>query len=269
MGAYAGCCYELGNDQGKMQPMSMIVHIAGVKNDDLEELYKRNPHLPHNVCVLNEMRRAGIEPSYTGTLIAPLSKENNLFSLMANHEYSVSSVDADDLTKATMHAREELFGYVQALRSLGGMWKDIHVVSSAAAIGVREGRRIKGKYYITREVDLLNGRIHDDGVCKVTYGVDIHQYRADSGREDLEKRLGIKAYPYEIPLRALIAQDVEGLMMAGRCISGDVYAHGNYRVGGNAARTGEAAGLAAAHSVLHNISLEETGKKIKELLEKH
>ena len=35
---------------------------------------------------------------------------------------------------------------------------------------------------------------------------------------------GIKCLPYDIPLRALIAKDVDGLMMAGRCISGD-YMH--------------------------------------------
>jgi hypothetical protein len=34
--------------------------------------------------------------------------------------------------------------------------------------------------------------------------------------------------------------------MAGRCISGDVYALGSYRLTGNVVRTGEAAGLAAA-----------------------
>jgi hypothetical protein len=53
---------------------------------------------------------------------------------------------------------------------------------------------------------------------------------------------------YEIPLRALIARDVDALMMAGRCISGDFIAHASYRVTGNAVAMGEAAGAAAALS---------------------
>ena len=57
---------------------------------------------------------------------------------------------------------------------------------------------------------------------------------------------GIKTLPYDIPLRALIAKDVDGLMMAGRCISGDFLAHASYRVTGNAVAMGEAAGAVAA-----------------------
>ena len=57
---------------------------------------------------------------------------------------------------------------------------------------------------------------------------------------------GVKSLPYDIPLRALIARDVEGLLMAGRCISGDFWAHGSYRVTGNAVAMGEAAGVQAA-----------------------
>ncbi|MFH1919658.1 MAG: FAD-dependent oxidoreductase, partial [Planctomycetota bacterium] len=38
----------------------------------------------------------------------------------------------------------------------------------------------------------------------------------------------------------------DGLLMAGRCISGDFNAHTSYRVTGNAVTLGEAAGKAAA-----------------------
>jgi hypothetical protein len=44
----------------------------------------------------------------------------------------------------------------------------------------------------------------------------------------------------------LIAVDVDGLMMAGRCISGDFIAHSSYRVTGNAVAMGQAAGVTAA-----------------------
>ncbi len=54
--------------------------------------------------------------------------------------------------------------------------------------------------------------------------------------------------PYDIPIRACIAAGVDGLLMAGRCISGDWYAHASYRVTGEAVRLGEAAGTLAALS---------------------
>ena len=43
-------------------------------------------------------------------------------------------------------------------------------------------------------------------------------------------------------------------MLAGRCISGDFYPHASYRVMGNMAATGEAAGFAAAKSSAAGIS---------------
>ena len=44
----------------------------------------------------------------------------------------------------------------------------------------------------------------------------------------------------------MIARDLPNLLMAGRCISGDFHAHASYRVSGNAAVTGQAAGILAA-----------------------
>ena len=49
------------------------------------------------------------------------------------------------------------------------------------------------------------------------------------GKNEIEAEVkryrAIGAKPYDIPLGALIAADVDGLMMAGRCISGDFIAH--------------------------------------------
>ena len=58
---------------------------------------------------------------------------------------------------------------------------------------------------------------------------------------------------YDIPYRALVAADVNGLLMAGRCISGDFLAHSSYRVTGNAVAMGQAAGAAAARAVHLNV----------------
>jgi hypothetical protein len=55
----------------------------------------------------------------------------------------------------------------------------------------------------------------------------------------------------------LIAQDVDGLMMAGRCISGDFLAHSSYRVTGNAVAMGEASGITAALAAREQIAPHE------------
>ena len=114
-------------------------------------------------------------------------------------------------------------------------------------IGVREGRRLKGLYKITAD-DVADGRSFDDGICTVTFNTDIHALSPEKGNA-FEKKYGTKHPPYQIPLRSLISADLDNLMMAGRCISGDFVAHSSYRVGGPAFRTGEVAGICAAYCV--------------------
>ena len=51
---------------------------------------------------------------------------------------------------------------------------------------------------------------------------------------------------YEIPYRCLLPDGVDGLLLAGRNISGTHMAHSNYRVMPMCVAMGEAAGVAAA-----------------------
>ena len=55
-----------------------------------------------------------------------------------------------------------------------------------------------------------------------------------------------KVKPYLIPYRSMVACDVDNLLLAGRCISGDFRAHGSYRTTSDCAVMGEVAGRAAA-----------------------
>jgi hypothetical protein len=96
----------------------------------------------------------------------------------------------------------------------------------------------------------MEGAQFDDGVCTVRFVVDIHSLVKGEGGGYGSK--GVKMKPYQIPLRSLIAKDIDNLMMAGRCISGDFYAHASYRVTGNAVPMGEAAGKVAAKAALSN-----------------
>ncbi|MCA9419325.1 MAG: FAD-dependent oxidoreductase, partial [Candidatus Omnitrophica bacterium] len=88
-----------------------------------------------------------------------------------------------------------------------------------------------------------------DAVCKVKFPVDVHTLTNEVGKTKGYSNHDIEVKPYDIPLRALISKDVDNLLMAGRCISGDFFAHASYRVTGNAVPMGEAAGKLAADCV--------------------
>jgi hypothetical protein len=67
--------------------------------------------------------------------------------------------------------------------------------------------------------------------------------------------------PYDIPLRALLAKDIDNLMMAGRCISGDFLAHSSYRVTGVAVALGQAAGATSALAAKRKVTPPEISAK--------
>ena len=54
---------------------------------------------------------------------------------------------------------------------------------------------------------------------------------------------------YQIPYRALVPKNVDNLLVAGRCISGEPIAHTSFRNMSCCVATGQAAGTAAALSV--------------------
>lgn len=259
LAALAGCQFDLGHPQtGKMQPMTLMALLMGVEYRDLNarglmrgDGISSFANTPGSVGsdeskanFVKELQRAGIQPSYTGATLFPV--RGDLIAMMANHEYGRSAINAQDVTDATLHARREVNQIVGSLRNLGGVWKNVRLVATGEQIGTREGRRIRGHYVITKE-DLLRGALFPDAVCRVTSGVDIHSIDPDHNKKTTSE--GIRAKPYDIPLRALVAADVEGLLMAGRCISGDFFAHASYRMTGNAVPMGEAAGKLAAESV--------------------
>ena len=246
LAAQAGCSFDYGRPgSGEAQPMSMIVLFTGARPDAIapfvrglcEPLGLKNP----KGRLKKEMERAGVSPSYAGPTIFCI--RDDLFAMMANHQYGVAGTSAADLTRATLEGRAEVHKLVEALRKLGEPWSSIHIVATAEHIGVREGRRIRGLYQVTAD-DLAKGARHDDAVCRVHMGVDVHS--PDPKKTKGISREKVRAKPYDIPMRALIAKDVQGLLVAGRCISGDFIAHSSYRVTGEAVPMGEAAGIAAA-----------------------
>lgn len=249
LAAQAGCRFELGRPgTGETQPMSLMALVAGISLEDAAPFAMNGLSEEPKHKLLEQMAQAGVRPSYSGPSLFHI--RGGLFALMANHEYGASAIDAMQISQATVQARRELHHIVDGLRAAGGVWSGLYIASTASHIGIREGRRIRGRYVVDEE-DLLKGRKHEDAVCRVRYGIDIHSTNPLQGRGFGDD--GKQSLPYEIPLRALIAADADGLLLAGRCISGDFVAHSSYRVTGNAVAMGQAAGATAALCALSGI----------------
>lgn len=273
LGYQAGCAFEIGiSEDCPCQPMSLNALLLVKDAEALREFIRFSQARPGENTDSEKKQRikevlvsTGHYPSYAGPTMWHV--KGNLIFAMMNHEYGIKAWDAAEITAATIRARAEMNKMVNGLRALGGAWEGIQIVATAEQIGVRDGRRIRGRYVVLQD-DLANGARHEDAVTRVTFGIDVHALSADDNKKHAIMPKPIKMKPYDIPLRALIAKDVDGLMMAGRCISGDFIAHSSYRVTGNAVAMGEAAGVTSALAALskrmpHEVAWSETDARLK------
>ena len=114
-------------------------------------------------------------------------------------------------------------------------------------LGIRESRLIQGRYVLVPE-DLVKGTAFADRIAAGSYPVDIHSPSDESlVVQELE------ADYYFIPFRALLPRRTRNLLLAGRCISATHEACAAIRVSPIAMAIGEAAGIAAALALQHDV----------------
>lgn len=106
----------------------------------------------------------------------------------------------------------------------------------APKLGIRESRRVLGEAVVTA-TDLLASRYPDDTVAHCEFFLDAWGEHNQLPRTDVHAG---------IPYRALIPRATEGLLIAGKAISGTHLAMSAYRVQPIMAGIGTAAGVAAA-----------------------
>ncbi len=235
LAARAGAKYEQGRlEDGLCQPMSLMFNMAGVDEEhmppreDINQLYDEaktrgeidNPR--ENVLFFYTTRRGEIH--FNTTRVVRLDGTN-----------------ADDLTRAELEGRRQVEQMVAFLtRQIPG-FEQAYLTATGAQIGVRESRRILGKYVLTGD-DVLSARKFADGIARGCYPIDIHN---PAGTGTIIKELP-PGETYDIPYRCLCPRGFDNLLVTGRPISADHQAHSSLRVMPIAAALGEAAGVAAA-----------------------
>lgn len=240
----AGCEWECGDPHGgNPSPTSVAVCAVGMPNgyggtDSVDDKREYADMLKaHGISISGGLASVKMLPALA------------TWNMGINFQYGVMPDDIDSLSRAVTEGRMESFDVIEKHRQIPG-YENLYTAFTSSHIGIREGRRVFGEYRITDE-DIISGRRFDDAVCLVTFGVDVHKLKSDDTDECSR---GYRTKPYHIPYRALVPIGCDNLLLAGRCISGDFYPHASYRVMGNMAATGEAAGYAAAKCVATGVS---------------
>ncbi|MBL8994978.1 MAG: FAD-dependent oxidoreductase [Spirochaetia bacterium] len=260
LAARAGAEWEWGREvDGLAQPMTMMFEIDGLPETFLQKnsewLYDKMVEAikTHRLPYTLPVERVNYAPWIVNV------PRRGAADVQLTHAYRHKGIDTRELSRATADTRRQANEAVEILRHIPE-FENVSLSQTAPAMGIREGRRIVGDYRLEME-DLENGSGHDDAVTFCDFGVDIHEPAPGAGIPSGHHR---KMKHYEIPLRCLLPAGLEGILTAGRCISGSHEAHASYRVTGTCMGMGQAAGLAAAWAAKDGIFPRKIdGKKIR------
>jgi NADPH-dependent 2,4-dienoyl-CoA reductase/sulfur reductase-like enzyme len=242
--ARAGAGFDIGHDRPDvMQPVTLELILGNVDTTAVPESH-------HDVTPM--IRGAGSEgwPIPTERILswgpvekrgAPSDPQRGWFFINATNVLGVNGLDAQDLTRAEIGTRRQVAPLVEFFRRHVPGFESCYLDRTAAQVGIRETRRIRCLYTLTRD-DVLSGRHFADGVVPGCNSIDVHDV---AGRDFEHEFLRPGSY-YEIPYRCFLPEHLDGLLVTGRCLGADYRALGSARVMVVCMPMGDACGRAAA-----------------------
>lgn len=174
------------------------------------------------------------------------------FSVNMDTTYGLDPTDRDQLDEMLVASRRFVLAMVEHYRQYAPGFGEAYLLRFAPMLGIREGRRIVGDYVLT-EADVLAASDFPDAIGRCGTRVDIHP-EDPGGKDFILHEVGGERGWYQVPYRCLVPAGVEGVLVAGRCISADHIAHGSVRHQVVCMMTGQAAGTAAALAVCDRVS---------------
>jgi len=155
----------------------------------------------------------------------------------------INAVDADALSRAEVRTRLAVYDDLAAKQARDPDLAGAHIVETPPLLGIRQTRFIRGDYTLTA-ADALEGRRFSDVIaissCPVIHYYGYRRYLEHEG--------------YDIPYRCLLPVGLEGLLVAGRCISSEQQPYESHRAMIPIMAIGQAAGTAAALAARHRVT---------------
>lgn len=243
----AGAPYEMGRaEDGLTQPMTLFFRVRSVDDETVERYVREHPgDVRPYASIVARATAEGRFPAPRRGIGLYKTLRPGAWRINTTRILGRDGTDARELTSAEQEGRRQVRALVEFFRAELPGFEDCELLDTAATIGVRETRRVLGEHVLSLE-DLQTGRDFDDVVALCGYPVDIHDPTGSGGGVD--DAYGT-ANTYQIPYRSLVPREVEGLLVAGRCLSATHEALAAIRVMPPAFATGEAAGTAAAIAV--------------------
>jgi len=219
---------ETMKEEGNLSPMTLCLNLTNVRREQL---------LKANMREVVRQARGKYPLIPEGWGLSSVANSKSCYFINHSGTKALGQFDPTDpaqRTSAEVLSRRQAVQMVEAMREFGGeALGDIELIGTGPQLGIRETRRVKGVYVLT-EADALEGRRFDDAIAWRSGFLDIGFVRFE------------KMKIHDVPYRAIVPERLDGLLMAGRCISATHVAAAAGKSMGNCMATGHAAGLAAA-----------------------
>lgn len=276
--ALSGAPFQLGSENGKMQPVSLYFKMGNVDLGKLIDWAQNHTEELTEYYIPDSSTGYGLWISGFTKLLRDFQRKRNLavprenitlktgygnteMFVNATRVVDKSGLSILDISEAIVECYKQIEIYSTFLKDYIPGFECSYISAISPMLGVRETRHIRGEYCLSGK-DVLNKVHFDDSIGLDNSALDIHDVKGTLLRFE-------EAPPYEIPYRCLVPQKVGQLLIAGRCISTDHMAHGRTRNIPECMLTGQAAGAAAAlavkdHTDVREINISRLQEKLRE-----
>lgn len=238
---------------GVMQPVSIMFTMGGVDTDAAKPLVNKKLTYADLGITREEFRELPYAntpgfmengedlPLPQGRVLFFQNRRPGEVTINMTRVTGVNGADGLELSDGEVTGQRQAFYVLDFLKRFVPGFRNAYLLETASALGVRETRRLLGRYVLTG-TDAITCTPFDDVIAHGSYIIDIHD--PQGGRKAIGGQ--IQGDCYDIPYRCLLPVDMTNLLAAGRCISTDHVAHSTTRIQGTCMLTGQAAGTAAA-----------------------
>jgi hypothetical protein len=249
LASFAGAPFQIGDANGNMLYPTMMFRLNGVDPDLAGEAWKSIPDL------MDEAEKRGQRFPRKGAIVRPMKHQTewrvNVTQLKTGNGRAIDGTDARELSAGESEGRRQALAFFEFLKANAPGFASSYVVDIPPQLGIRETRRITGRYALTRD-DVLTCASFDDTIGVNGWPIEAH-VAGDVvwGWPDIPGSRGFNHLPY----RMLLPLGIDNLLVAGRCASMTHEGQSAARVSGACFVMGEAAATAAHLALATNADL--------------
>ncbi|WGF86677.1 FAD-dependent oxidoreductase [Marinivivus vitaminiproducens] len=240
LAAWAGAAYTVGDGAGNMMYPTTMFRLNGVDPDRAGDAWRTIPER------MADAERAGRRRfPRQGAIVRPQKHSSewriNVTQLRGADGRAISGIDARAFSAGEIQGRAQALAFLDFLRDEVPGFADAYVIDIAPQIGIRETRRVAGRYELTAS-DVLSCADFTDSIG--LNGWPLEKHVAGTVEWVWPPIPDSRGYN-QLPYRMLLPPGIANLLVAGRCAAMDHEAQSAARVSGACFVMGQAAGTAA------------------------